>query len=109
MKNLIVSSCICLALVVAPCAYCAEHPKAEKAGSILSTGLLGAGAGIIVGVAAVALSGSGSGSAIAAGALLGFVLGAVLVIATPETEDTAQDNAPKEGSPPPAAVPGEAH
>ncbi|HOS28950.1 MAG TPA: hypothetical protein P5146_13835 [Desulfomonilia bacterium] len=105
MKNLIVSSCICLALIAVPCASHAGHSKAQKAGGILTTALLGAGVGILVGAAAAAISGSSSGSSIAAGAAAGLILGAVFAILDPATDGTREENAPPEGSPPPTASP----
>lgn len=99
MKNLIISSCVCLALIILPCSSYAEHQKAQRAADILTTSLLGAGAGILVGAAAAAISGSTSGTSLGVGAAIGFLLGFIVAVADPGSEGTPQGSVQQDSNP----------
>ncbi len=88
MKSLLLTLCLCLALTAVPCASLgADHPRAERAGGILSSALVGAGAGLLVGTFIALLSQSTSGTAMGAGLVAGAFLGALYAIVNPAVEE----------------------
>ncbi len=91
MKKLVLYLClVSLVLISFPCPSAAQDFELTKAGSVLTTSLLGASFGILVGAAAAAISGSSTAAPILIGAGVGFGLGFAFAALTPSSPDTAQ-------------------
>ncbi len=90
MKKLVVSLCISLALITSPSLSHAQDFKLTKAGSVLTTSLLGASFGILIGAAIAAASGSSSAAPILISAGVGAALGFAFAALTPSSPDTTQ-------------------
>jgi hypothetical protein len=91
MKKLTVTLCVCLALAAVPLqSQAADHPRAEKAGSVLSSALVGAGAGLLIGTIYAAFAQSTTGYALGTGVAVGAGLGALFAIMNPEPADADQ-------------------
>lgn len=97
MKNVIVSLCIMLALIGYPCVSSAAH---SKAGSLVTTPLLGASVGILVGAMVAAFAGSSDAGPILIGAGIGLGMGFLLALFTPAEDDHAQAASEQPGEPP---------
>ena len=80
MKKTAVSLCISLALIGYPCSLFAAH---TKAGSLVTTSLLGASVGILVGSMVAVFASSSDAGPILVGAGVGLGLGFLLALFTP--------------------------
>jgi len=104
MKKLVVSLCISLALITFPCLSHAQDFELTKAGSVLTTSLLGASFGILVGAVIAAASSSSSAAPILISAGIGAALGFAFAALTPSSPDTAQAEGRQDGVSPSAAL-----
>lgn len=102
MKKIIISICICISLISLPCLSYAGH---SKAGSLITTPLLGLSVGMIIGAAVAAISTSSSAAPIAVGGGIGLVLGLALALATPADEGRAQSFTGENSENPSGSVP----
>ncbi|HNR50643.1 MAG: hypothetical protein BWZ01_00117 [Deltaproteobacteria bacterium ADurb.BinA179] len=98
MKKVIVSLCVMLTLIGYPCASLAS-PEHTKAGSLVTTSLLGASVGILVGTMVAAFASSSDAGPILIGAGIGLGLGFLLALFTPSSEDEVQHTTEYPGEP----------
>ncbi len=106
MKRIIISLCICISLIGLPCSSYAGY---SKAGSLITTPLLGASIGMIAGAAVAAFSTSSTATPILVGGAIGFVLGFALALSTPADEGRAPSAVGEGNGSPSGVIPSDSH